>query len=71
MPVAKRTIAGIQACRQAEHGEGEQRIRARQDRQHHNSSEDPVPTHQSRGEEMENRGFEPLTSAVRSQRSTN
>ena len=45
MPVAKRTIAGIQACRQAEHGEGEQRIRSRQYRKHHDNTEDPVPTH--------------------------
>ena len=44
MPVAKRTIAGIQPCRQAEHGEGEQRIRSGQHRKHHDNTEDPVPT---------------------------
>ena len=71
MPVAKRTIAGIQACRQAEHGEGEQRIRSRQHRKHHDNTEDQAPTHRNRKSGMENRGFEPLTSAVRSQRSTN
>ena len=70
MPWQVRRSDGSQASRQAQHRKRQQGIRARQHGQHHDSREGEVTTHKGHKLSMENRGLEPLTSAVRSQRST-